>query len=118
MFKTILLLLISINIFALEISLQGAKENHQEFSTLHLKDKDKFLCQEIKNDFDVVVKIVCAFTKFPTQKVEKLQNNLFQIDTEVKNKTFFLIIKPYQKMKLFPGGRLSRIPRQIDNIRL
>ncbi len=102
MFKTILLLLISINIFALEISLQGAKENHQEFSTLHLKDKDKFLCQEIKNDFDVIVKIICAFTKFPTQKVEKLQNNLFQIDTEVKNKTFFLIIKPYQKMKLFP----------------
>lgn len=102
MFKTILLLVVSINIFALEISIQGAKENHQEYSTLHIKEKDKFLCQEIKNDFDVVVKIVCAFTKFPTKKVEKIQNNFFQIDTEVKDKTFFLIIKPFHNLKLFP----------------
>lgn len=103
MFKTIILLLLTaVNIFALEISLQGAKESHQDFSTLHLRDKDKFLCQEIKNDFHEVIKIVCAFTKFPSQKISKLQNSFFEIDTEVKNKTFFLIIKPFHKMKLSP----------------
>ncbi|MDD5399734.1 MAG: tetratricopeptide repeat protein [Sulfurimonas sp.] len=102
MFKIILLVFLSINVFALEISLQGAKEKHQDYSTLHLKDKDKFLCQEIKDDFGVVVKIVCAFTKSPTQKIQKIQNSFFEIDTESKKKTFFLVIKPYHKMKLMP----------------
>lgn len=102
MLKIILLTLISINLFALEISLQGAKEDHQAFSTLHLTDKDKFLCQEIKNEFDITVKIVCAFTNSPSQKLQKIQNSFFEIETKIEKKTFFLIIKPYQKMKLFP----------------
>ncbi|PNV82308.1 MAG: flagellar protein [Sulfurimonas sp.] len=101
MLKTLLLIFISLNAFALEISLQGAKENHQPYSTFHIKDEDKFLCQEFKDDFDAVSKIVCAFPKAPSQKIKKLQNNFFEIDTEIKNKTFFLVIKPYQKMKLF-----------------
>ncbi|QOY52358.1 tetratricopeptide repeat protein [Candidatus Sulfurimonas baltica] len=97
-----LLLLFTQPIFSLEISLQGAKENHQDFSTLHLRDEDKFLCQDMKNDFDEIVKIVCAFSKSPSQKLKKIQNNFFEITTEVKNKTFFLIIKPYERMKLVP----------------
>ncbi|MDQ1337996.1 MAG: hypothetical protein QG617_963 [Campylobacterota bacterium] len=103
MFKIVLLLLFSFaSLFALEISLQGAKENHQSYSTLHLSDKDKFLCQEFRDDFNVVIKIVCAFPKSPAQKIQKLQNSFFEIDTETKKETFFLVIKPYEKMKLFP----------------
>lgn len=102
MLKAILLISLSINIFALEISLQGAKENYQAYSTLHLKDKDKFLCQEFKDDFNNVSKIVCAFSKSPSQKIQNLQNSFFEISSEVKKKTFFLTIKPYKKMKLFP----------------
>ncbi|MDD2651458.1 MAG: flagellar protein [Sulfurimonas sp.] len=103
MFKIILLLLFSFaSLFALEISLQGAKENHQPYSTLHISDKDKFLCQEFKDDFDNVIKIVCAFSKSPSKKVQKLQNTFFEIDSEIKKDTFFLIIKPYEKMKLLP----------------
>jgi tetratricopeptide (TPR) repeat protein len=105
--KTILFFLVFINIssttlFALEISLQGAKEKHQAYSTLHLKDKDKFLCQEIKNDFDIIVKIVCAFSKSPSKEFKKTQNSFFEINTEINKKTFFLIIKPFEKMKLYP----------------
>lgn len=102
MLKTVLFALLSINIFALEVSLQGAKENHQEYSIFHLKDKDKFLCQEIKNDFDIVEKIVCAFSKSPLKKLQKIQNNFFEITTQVNKKTFFLIIKPFEKIKLYP----------------
>lgn len=102
MLKTILFALLITNAFALDISIQGAKENHQLYSTLHIKDKDKFLCQEIKDDFDVTVKIVCAFSQSPSQKISKLQNSFFEIDTEIKKKTFFLVIKPFHKMKLFP----------------
>lgn len=102
MLKALLFIFLSINVFALEISLQGAKENHQSYSTLHLSDKDKFLCQEFRDDFNAVVKIVCAFPKSPAQKIKKLQNSFFEIDTETKKETFFLVIKPYEKMKLFP----------------
>lgn len=107
MFKAIflslfLLIQLSQNLFALEISLQGAKEEHKAFSSLHLADKDKFLCQEMKNDFDEVFKIVCAFSKSPSQKLQNIQNNFFKISTESKRKTFFLVIEPFFKMKLYP----------------
>ena len=102
MLKIVLLALFSIHVFALEISLQGAKENHLPYSTFHIKESEKFLCQEFRDDFDAVSKIVCAFSKSPSQKIEKLQNNFFEIDTEIKKETFFLIIKPFHKMKLFP----------------
>ena len=102
MFKWLPLFLISLNLFALDISLQGAKENFKTYSILHLQDKDSFLCQEIKNDFEAVTKIVCAFSKAPSQKIEPLQNDFFKIDTKSKNKTFFIIITPYKKMKLYP----------------
>lgn len=64
MFKIVLLLLFALKIFALEISLQSAKESHQAYSTLHLNHNDKFLCQEFKDDFENVTKIVCAFPSF------------------------------------------------------
>ena len=103
MFKWILLLLLSIRtLFALEISINSAQENHQKFSTLHIQDKEKFVCQEIKNDFLVTTKIVCAFSKQPEKTIQKLQNDFFKIDTLVKKETFFLSITPFHKIKLMP----------------
>lgn len=102
MLKIVLLALFAFNVFALEISLQGAKENHQPYSTFHIRDSEKFLCQEVMDDFEAVSKIVCAFSKSPSQKIQKLQNSFFEIDTETKKETFFLVIKPFHKMKLFP----------------
>lgn len=102
LFAFILFNLLGLNLFALEISLSGAKENHKEYSTLHLRDTNNFLCQEIKDDFKEVTQIVCAFSKEPSQKIQEIQNNFFHISTQIKNKTFFLMIKPYKKMKLYP----------------
>ena len=96
------LIFFSINSFALEISLLGAKENHQNYSTLHIKEKNKFLCQKQTDDFDKTIGIVCAFSTKPNKKINKIQNDFFEIKTEIKNKTFFLIIKPFKKMKLIP----------------
>lgn len=100
-FLLLLLLLVS-NSLALEISLHSAKENHEKYSTLHIRDINNFLCQKETNDFDVTTKVICAFSKKPSQKINKLQNDFFKIDTQIKNKTFFLIIKPFKKMKLVP----------------
>jgi len=94
--------LFGLNLSALELSLSGAKENHKEYSTLHIRDTNDFLCQEIKNDFEQLTKIVCAFSKKPSQEIKTLQNNFFHITTKIKNKTFFIVIKPFKKMKLYP----------------
>ena len=103
MFKWILLLLLSSHtLFALEISINGAQENHQKFSTLHIKDNTKFVCQEIKDDFLITTKIVCAFSQQPEKTIQKLQNDFFKIDTLVKKGTFFLSITPFHKIKLMP----------------
>jgi hypothetical protein len=95
------LFLLSLNLFALEISLQGAKEDFQKYSTLHIKDPNPFLCQESYNDFKEVEKIICAFSKQPSTPFRTLKNNFFLIEGQVKENTFFLIITPYYKMKLF-----------------
>lgn len=102
MFKLILFSLLTLNLFALEVSISGAKEDFQNYSTLHLKDNGPFLCQETKNDFDIVTKIICAFNKKPSAKIKNLQNSFFKIENKIKNKTFFLIIKPFKKIKLYP----------------
>lgn len=102
MFKLILFFCISTSILALEISLTGAKEDFQSYSTLHFKDNTPFLCQEIKDDFDAVTQIVCAFPKKPAGKIKELQNGFFKIENKIKNKTFFLIVTPFKKIKLYP----------------
>ncbi|MDQ7046052.1 MAG: flagellar protein [Sulfurimonas sp.] len=102
MLKWILFSLLSFNLFGLEISLAGAKENFQNYSTLHLKDTKPFLCQEVKNDFKIVIKIVCAFNEKPSSSIKNLQNSFFKIENKIKKKTFFLIITPFKKLKLYP----------------
>jgi len=100
--RVILFLSLALHLYALEVSLTGAKENFQNYSTLHLKDSSPFLCQEMKDDYQEVTQIICAFSKQPTKKFHKIQNDFFEISAQLKNKTFFLIIKPFHKIKLYP----------------
>jgi len=104
LFKWILLLFLVAphSLFALEISINSAKEEHHKFSILHINDEKNFVCQAIKNDFEITTKVVCAFSKRPTKNLKKLQNDFFKIDTIIKKKTFFLVITPFHKIKLMP----------------
>ena len=49
-----------------------------------------------------MTQIICAFSKEPANKFKKIQNDFFEINSQVKNETFFLIITPFQKIKLYP----------------
>ena len=89
-------------LFALEISIDSGKENASKYSILHIKNIDNFLCQSQLDDFQVVKKIICAFNEQPKQKIASLKNDFFSISNKVKSDTFFLIITPQKKMKLFP----------------
>ena len=102
MLKWILLTFVLTNTFALEISIESAKDNFIKYATLDIRDKELFTCKEIKNDFDVVQKIVCVFEKRPSKKLQHIQNDFFQVDTTFENKKFVIIITPFYKIKLVP----------------
>ena len=89
-------------LFALELYVDSAKEDFKNFSTLHVKSEENFMCQSTKNNFDETVKIICAFKKQPSQIIKPFQNDFFSVKTLIKDKTFFIVIKPFHKMKLFP----------------
>lgn len=100
MLQWILFFLLSINLFALEISFESAKDDFEKYSTLHIFNEEPFYCQEIKNDFDVTIEVVCAFNKRPARNLQKLQNDFFTLSSLSKKETFFISIKPVYKMVL------------------
>jgi len=101
LFRYILLAFLSLNAFALEISVESAKDDFQKYSILQLSDEKAFVCQSIKNDFGDVVEVICAFKKKPAQEIPHLQNDFFTINAFIKNETFFISIKPVHKLKLY-----------------
>ncbi|WP_297442903.1 flagellar protein [Sulfurimonas sp.] len=100
MLKWILFTLFTLNSFALEISIDSAKDDFTKYSVLTLKNPTSFTCQTIKNDFNVVTKVICAFSKKPSQNLKYLQNDFFKVNTTRKKDIFFLIIQPVHKIKL------------------
>ena len=98
---TLSLLFLLSSLSALELSINSAQQDHQHYSILHLRDSEAFVCEEVKDDFEHVTQIICAFNKRPTQLVKTLQNNFFKVDTLVKEKTFFVMIHPLQNIKLY-----------------
>jgi len=101
LFRYILLAFLSLNAFALEISVESAKDNFQKYSILQIFNDEAFVCQDIKNDFEDVVEVICAFNKKPRESLPHLQNDFFTITSFIKKETFFISIKPIKKLKLY-----------------
>lgn len=97
-----LLLLLFLPLSALELSIQGGKEQNNAFSIIHLKHDVPFLCEEQKNDFDQTRKIVCLFERRPSQTFNPLNNNFFTITSETRDKNYLMVIVPHEKMRLLP----------------
>ena len=100
MLKWILLAFVITNSFALEISIDSAKDNFIKYSTLDIHDSQKFTCKEFINDFKEVTKVVCTFPKKPSKNIKYIQNDFFKVDTIRKKDKFYLIIQPFYKIKL------------------
>ncbi len=101
MFKHILLAFIALQSFALEISIDSAKDNFIKYSILHISNRENFICHERKDDFDRTTEIICAFSKKPLKDIQNLQNDFFQIKSFQQKDTYFISIKPFYKMKLY-----------------
>ena len=100
MLKWILLAFVITNSFALEISIDSAKDNFIKYSTLDIHDSQKFTCKEFINDFKEVTKVVCTFPKKPSKNIKYIQNDFFKVDTILRKDKFYLIIQPFYKIKL------------------
>ena len=96
-----LLFLFTSSAYALEISINSAQQNHTPYSILHLRHDEAFVCEETKDDFDDVTQIICAFNKKPIKILKTMQNNFFQVATRIQKETFFVIIHPMYKIKLY-----------------
>ena len=86
---------------ALELSINSAEQDHSPYSILHLRHSDNFVCEETKDDFENVTQIICAFNKKPTQLLKQIENNFFDVSTRIQKETFFVMIHPRYKIKLF-----------------
>ena len=102
MSKWLTLLLLCASLSALELSVNSGRDEGSTFSTIHLRDADPFLCEAQKNDFDQTSQVVCAFTRRPSQDFQPLNNNFFSITSETRGDTYFVLFKPFAKMRLFP----------------
>jgi predicted negative regulator of RcsB-dependent stress response len=96
----LLLLLSFTSLFALELSVQTGKEEMQEYSILHLRDQERFFCEAQRDDMKRVTSVICAFKKRPMKPIATIENNFFSISSQLKDKTFFIIVKPVQKISL------------------
>lgn len=102
MLRQILLLsFLSLSSFALEISIESAKDNFIKYATLHISDKNKFACQEIQNNFGRTTEVVCAFSKKPSQTISTVSNDFLKVNSFYKKGTFFISVKPRYKIKLY-----------------
>ena len=101
MYKYIILLaFIFLNSFALEISIDSAKDDFIKYSVLNISDKDNFICEALKDEFGETKEVICAFSKKPSRNIQYIQNDFFKVNSFFKKDTFFVAIKPYYKIKL------------------
>ncbi len=101
MFKWILFTFLTTYAFALEISVESAKDDYTPYSVINVENSEPFSCQEVKNNFDVTIKIICAFSKRPSESIKAFENDFFKVHALQKKEHFFLIIKPTHQAKLF-----------------
>ncbi|MBA1432503.1 MAG: flagellar protein [Epsilonproteobacteria bacterium] len=100
MYKYILLAFVALHAFALEISMDSAKDNFTKYSTLLISDETPFICQALEDEFHTTKEVICAFSKKPSRPVPQLQNDFFKVNSFSKKDTFFISIKPFYKMQL------------------
>lgn len=85
---------------ALEIQVNFAKENNENFSVLNLSHQEAFECQENKNVYNDVTSIVCK-VKTNADNFVPTNTAFFGIQSSVNDQYLILTITPKHKMQLF-----------------
>ena len=98
---TILILILTTQLFSLNIVLNSAKEEGTSYAILHVEDSEPVYCEEIPMDLDKVV-YLCKFEKVVKTPLDAKSMKLVDIDFLEKEKEFFIRITPKVESKLIP----------------
>ena len=95
-----LILLISAQLFGLNIYLNSAKESGLPYAILHIIDNDSIKCQTLSLAYDKK-SYICEFDKIIKNPIEEKRLRLVDIDFLEKSKKFYIKIDPKYSSKLF-----------------
>lgn len=99
--KLFLLLFASINLYALTLTLNSAREEKVDFAVLHLIDKEPIFCKEIIQEFDKKI-CLCKVDKISSTKLHEKDTRFVNIDFLQKEKEFYIKIEPKNSLSIFP----------------
>ncbi|MFK5881604.1 MAG: hypothetical protein QM482_05270 [Sulfurospirillum sp.] len=95
----VLILIVSIQVFALNIYLNSAKENGLTYAILHIVDDGAIECHTVPLALDKK-NYICKFNKIVKTKIEEKKLRLVNIDFLEKNSEFYIKIDPKYNSKL------------------
>jgi TolA-binding protein len=95
------LIILTTQLFSLNIVLNSAKEDGNAYAILHVEDSEPIYCEEIPKDLDKVV-YLCKFNKVVKTPLELKSMKLVDIDFLEKEKEFYIRITPKVDSKLIP----------------
>lgn len=87
---------------ALTLTVTIAREEGENFSTLHIKEAFGFSCLSEKDEFGETKQVQCVFPREPNEKFEPMKTNFFSIDSFSKAGKYYVRIYPVSKMRLLP----------------
>ncbi len=95
------ILLVSLQLFALNIYVNSAKENGLPYAILHIIDKEPVDCQVVPLAFDKK-NYICQFKKIVKTPIKEKKLRLVNIDFLEKQKEFYIKISPKVDSRLIP----------------
>lgn len=101
-FKKILaLIILSSNLYSLEISINYGKENSKNFAVLNLKNPIPFLCKEKFDNYGNSSMVECIIDAIPKEGFTPVDTMFFKFHYKMIDSKFHLYIEPKKKEKLF-----------------
>ncbi len=99
-----LLLSLWLPLGALELSIQSGKEDNKPYSILHLKDNSSFICSEIRNDFNEIIRVQCEMPKASLTAFPPVNNAHFTVEYKSSSSSYTIVITPKTKIALYPDS--------------
>ncbi len=105
MFKIVILILMTLPIFAIMIDMKEGKEKDSKYSTIHILSKSKIKCVKFLDEFETISHVDCEIPKKFDAEIKEFSNSFFDIEY-IRNRDKNIIkIYPRYQAKLMPINR-------------
>lgn len=101
-FRFFFLILMTVNLFGLEVIINTAEENKKLYSIMHLIHDEPFRCTQNIDHYGATTEIVCPFERRPSNRFTRSENLFFKLNSDVRGGTFNIRITPKKAVMLIP----------------